>query len=316
MIELDTTPDYPPSPDYYEAPDLIKVDGQRVRLNVHHVIDAWQLDYWLGSAVAHILRAGRKPGETERAAISNAWGTLIGWFRCAEWSLPVGRLETDALRAENARLRAELAALRTPLESDAPTTVNSYTGDTSVASCPCPVAAALRPTNIKGEWTPRPVEPATSVNEWTDDELAEWLDANRCPHRITPHGVRIWDFQPCEYAYGMTLGDNGWHGLAIDHLGHPDGKSATEAARILNATKPPADLFAGLLSVETDHDLLDWFDGPHAESTPKAVYVGAIDIGGDLVPAGWYVRGHDDGDRMTAREAARTLHRILTGGAA
>ena len=235
--------DYPPSPDYYEAPDLIKVDGQRIRLNVHHVIDAWRLDYWLGSAVAHILRAGRKPGETERAAITNAWGTLIGWFRCAEWSLPVGRLETGELRAENARLRAELQAMiavvttmaMTPKPEPKPgNIVNEYTGDTSVASGPCPVAAALRPANIKGEWAPRPVE--------------------------------------------------------------------------------PADPFAGLLSVEKDHDLLDWFDGPHADVTPRAVYVGATVVSGEIVPAGWYVRSYSD-VRMTARDAARILHRILTGGA-
>jgi hypothetical protein len=254
--------DYPPSPDYYEAPDLIKVDGQRVRLNVHHVIDAWRLDYWLGSAVAHILRAGRKPGETERAAISNAWGTLIGWFRSAEWSLPVGRLETDALRAENARLRAELAALRAPLESDAPTTINSYTGDTSVASGPCPVAAALRPANIKGEWTPRPVEPAASVDEWTDDP------------------------------------------------------------------------FAGLLSVETDEQLREWLTDRHGapEDDQLDMGIGAVtqqrwrSEDRRLVAATWFYDGRQvwklyrEGlpvpGNFAAREAAHTLHRILTGGAA
>jgi hypothetical protein len=233
MIELDTTPDYPPSPDYYEAPDLIKVDGHRVRLNVHHVIDAWRLDYWLGSAVAHILRAGRKPGETERAAITNAWGTLIGWFRCAEWSLPVGRLETGELRAENARLRAELAALRTPLESDAPTTVNSYTGDTSVASGPCPVAAALRPANIKGEWTPRSVEPAASVDEWTDAELEAWVTAKWGEPAPEPDArFTVWgDLAP---AYDSL--DQTWN------IGNDNSRwmPATEAARILGATKPPA----------------------------------------------------------------------------
>jgi hypothetical protein len=270
--------DYPPSPAYYRQ----------------HGADCRDLvtpEYWRDSAFVHLFRAGRKGGESVAEALTNAFLCLALWFRSHGLVVPYYsaelhrlRVEREYLSEENARFRAELAAITVPLESG-------------------PVSPTLD-------------TPAASVNEWTDDELAEWLDANRCPHRITPHGVRIWDFQPCEYAYGMTLGDNGWHGLAIDHLGHPDGKSAREAARILNATKPAADPFAGLLSVETDHDLLDWFDGPHAESTPKAVYVGAIDIGGDLVPAGWYVRGHDDGDRMTAREAARTLHRILTGGAA
>lgn len=30
------------------------------------------LDYWLGSAVSHILRAGKKSGESEKEALENA----------------------------------------------------------------------------------------------------------------------------------------------------------------------------------------------------------------------------------------------------
>lgn len=40
------------------------------------VIDAYDLNYWRGSAVAHILRAGHKPQETEEDAIANAIGCL------------------------------------------------------------------------------------------------------------------------------------------------------------------------------------------------------------------------------------------------
>jgi len=55
----------------FESPDYYK----------HNGIDAGDLmqglDYWKGSALAHILRAGKKPGESEKEALENAVGCLL-----------------------------------------------------------------------------------------------------------------------------------------------------------------------------------------------------------------------------------------------
>ena len=56
----------PQSPPYYRASNV----------DVADVVNAYKLDYWLGSVVAHVLRAGRKPGETRRQALENALSCL------------------------------------------------------------------------------------------------------------------------------------------------------------------------------------------------------------------------------------------------
>ena len=52
----------PESPDYYRA-------GQS---DCADIVNDFALNYWTGSAVVHILRAGRKPGESRRKALENA----------------------------------------------------------------------------------------------------------------------------------------------------------------------------------------------------------------------------------------------------
>lgn len=52
----------PKSPDYYIARNSDCAD----------IVNNFSLNYWLGSAVVHILRAGRKPGESRRKALENA----------------------------------------------------------------------------------------------------------------------------------------------------------------------------------------------------------------------------------------------------
>ena len=56
----------PASPPYYRAGTV----------DVADVINAFGLDYWCGSVVAHVLRAGRKPGETRAEALQNALACL------------------------------------------------------------------------------------------------------------------------------------------------------------------------------------------------------------------------------------------------
>ena len=56
----------PKSPLYYRAGEV----------DVADVVNAFQLDYWCGSVVAHVLRAGRKPGETRLQALENALACL------------------------------------------------------------------------------------------------------------------------------------------------------------------------------------------------------------------------------------------------
>ena len=56
----------PKSPLYYRASEV----------DVADVVNAFQLDYWCGSVVAHVLRAGRKPGETRLQALENALSCL------------------------------------------------------------------------------------------------------------------------------------------------------------------------------------------------------------------------------------------------
>ena len=65
-----------PTPTYYRAP--------RGTLTAADVIDGWGLDYWTGSVVAHVLRAGRKPGETRLDALRNAAGCLAHAIRVEE----------------------------------------------------------------------------------------------------------------------------------------------------------------------------------------------------------------------------------------
>ena len=56
----------PESPVYYRAGEVDAAD----------VVNAFRLDYWCGSVVAHVLRAGRKPGETRLQALENALACL------------------------------------------------------------------------------------------------------------------------------------------------------------------------------------------------------------------------------------------------
>jgi hypothetical protein len=85
---------YPPSPAYYRR---------------HPNIDARDLvspDYWIDSALVHLMRAGRKDGELFADAITNAFTCLALWFRSQ--SLPVPHY-SDALDAAHKRI-AELEA--------------------------------------------------------------------------------------------------------------------------------------------------------------------------------------------------------------
>lgn len=56
----------PESPNYY----------RRGNLDCADIVNAYALDYWTGSAVVHILRAGNKPGETRLDALENALACL------------------------------------------------------------------------------------------------------------------------------------------------------------------------------------------------------------------------------------------------
>jgi hypothetical protein len=56
----------PESPDYYTRGGLDCAD----------IVNAYALDYWIGSAVVHLLRAGCKPGETRLDALENALACL------------------------------------------------------------------------------------------------------------------------------------------------------------------------------------------------------------------------------------------------
>jgi hypothetical protein len=81
-------------------------------------------------------------------------------------------------------------------------------------------------------------------------------------------------------------------------------REATEAARILNATKP--DPFATLLEVKTDEQLHEWV-------------AANLERCGDMISRTGTARNANTwaiGEgRYTASHAARTLHRILTGAA-
>jgi hypothetical protein len=89
----------------------------------------------------------------------------------------------------------------------------------------------------------RPVAPAldTPAVEWTDDELEAWVIARHGNPTRPNEWRKCWNWLGDANRWSLVRVDelaNAWHGHAI---GNPaKGLSATEAARILNATKPGA----------------------------------------------------------------------------
>lgn len=67
------------SPDYYIGPHAPFIDANDIVFQYH-------LDYYTGGAVAHILRAGRKPGETRHDALVNALGCIRRQIEYVAWA--------------------------------------------------------------------------------------------------------------------------------------------------------------------------------------------------------------------------------------
>jgi hypothetical protein len=162
--------------------------------------------YWTDSALVHLMRAGRKDGEPFADAVRNAFVCLALWFRSQGLPVP---FYSDALDAAHKRI-AELEAA---------------------------ALIAVKPPYIKGEWTPRPVAPTldTPAVEWTDAELWEWATAKYGKPAIMADGDSVWP--GCGVGAignkGDISGNRSWFLLDTGAT-----RSATEAARILNATKP------------------------------------------------------------------------------
>jgi len=266
---------YPPSPAYYR----------------HGNADARDLvtpSYWTDSALVHLMRAGRKDGEPFADAVRNAFVCLALWFRSQSLPVPYYSAELDRLQSRIAELEA--AAL---------------------------TAAA------------RPVAPAPDALpvEWTDDELEAWVVARHGqPVEFDGHRKR-WDWMghPDNWSLvraSITATLTAWYGHAI---GNPSkGITATEAARILSATKP--DPLRDLLEVKTDDDFRAWLEMAGYDPTPDSfhgdriihwtmpntvpVYCDTVTLPGKpwriSVPGVFCAK---------APEAARTLHRFLTGAA-
>jgi hypothetical protein len=153
---------YPPSPAYYRR---------------HPNIDARDLvspDYWTDSALVHLFRAGRKDGEPFADAVRNAFVCLALWFRSQSLPVPFYSAEMDRLNGELDRLRAEMDIIR----------ANVVLHEWASGSAPFPTES------------PRPVAPpldpfAALLEVKTDDQLAEWVDANleRCGDTISRTGT-------------------------------------------------------------------------------------------------------------------------------
>ena len=237
----------------------------------HPNIDARDLvspDYWTDSALVHLMRAGRKDGEPFADAITNAFTCLALWFRSQ--SLPVPHY-SDALDAAHKRI-AELEAAA--LEAAALTAVESR-----------PVAPALDAPPV----------------EWTDAELAEWLTANMGEPDHDGPRLKQWQWSGDRWYVDAAWSSTGWHGLVFSRVDTAmPGFTATEAARILNATKP--DPFAALLEVRTDEQLESWV-------------AANLELCGDTISRTGTARNANTwaigAGRYTASHAARTLHRIL-----
>jgi hypothetical protein len=169
----------------------------------------------------------------------------------------------------------------------------------------------------------RPVAPTldTPAVEWTDAELREWATRTHGKPQRPNEWRMCWDWLGDANRWSLVY-SGGWHGHAI---GSPSkGITATEAARILNAVKP--DPFAGLLEVSDDAALEAWLTGRYGEPASDQLDCGVgsatirrwHDADRNLVCATWFYGWQKwqvpRGGNVDAPTAARTLHRILTGG--
>jgi hypothetical protein len=89
----------------------------------------------------------------------------------------------------------------------------------------------------------RPVAPAldTPAVEWTNAELQEWATRTHGKPKRPNDWRMCWDWLGDADSWSLVYSTGthpGWHGHAI--ASPPKGITATEAARILNATKPGA----------------------------------------------------------------------------
>jgi hypothetical protein len=249
---------YPPEPLHYQAPNHVEIDGRPAQLTTLHVMLAWGLiDYWLVSVVVHILRAGAKDGESRSGALANAFTCFAKWFQFHGYKAPFYSAELDRLngeigdyrtesmeggeiageltmrvadlRTENARLQSRIAELESEL-----TRIRTMAERVEVFQDELADATVARI---------RTVAPAlgTVAVEWTNDELEAWVIAKHGQPERPNEWRKCWNWLgdanrwTLVRAHGCTHA-NGWHGHAI---GNPTrALTATEAARILNATKP------------------------------------------------------------------------------
>ena len=67
---------YEATPEYYRLAVVDRQANRLVAIDAGDVLDALNLDYWTGSVLAHVWRAGRKEGETALEALRNARACL------------------------------------------------------------------------------------------------------------------------------------------------------------------------------------------------------------------------------------------------
>jgi hypothetical protein len=162
------------------------------------------------------MRAGRKDGEPFADAVRNAFTCLALWFRSQSLPVPYYSAELDRLQARIRELEAELTRIRTM--ADQVEVFKDELADATVARI-------------------RPVAPApdTPPVEWTDDELEAWVIAKHGKPQRPNEWRMCWNWLGDANRWTLVY-SGGWHGQAV---GSPSkGITATEAARILNATKP------------------------------------------------------------------------------
>jgi hypothetical protein len=200
---------YPPSPSYYrrgnaDARDLVTPS------------------YWTDSALVHLMRAGRKDGEPFADAVRNAFVCLALWFRSQSLPVPFYSAELDRLQARIRELESELTRIRTMAER-----VEVFQDELAAAT-----VAQIR--------TVAPALDTVAV-EWTDAELREWLTAKRGEPDHDGPQLKQWQWSGNRWYVDAAWSATGWHGLAFSRVDTAlPGFTATEAARILGATKPGA----------------------------------------------------------------------------
>jgi hypothetical protein len=141
-----------------------------------------------------------------------------------------------------------------------------YTGDTTVGEVPCPVTEALRPVAATLD---TPV-----VAGWTNEELREWLSANKCKPFYNSSTLKQWSWSDRAPIDLEWLAD-GWRGDAIGD--RKQCVSATEAARILGAEKPATAVSTWpdptpLLAIVGPKGLLHWLETHGKHSSHEGIH--------------------------------------------